>query len=159
MTFQSFTSEFFPMRELRGWGDDYKVYEATVAQVRAISDKLKTPPCQTVVADSITTTISNSANRFATLIQFSPNGALNWYLVFNSSAVVTLRPSLNRMYVLNDTIFIELGYHRQFGVYTKNQVSTFVIGPIRNSTTSAGQILLSVSYEGVPSIVSCTDIN
>jgi len=51
MNFQTFTSEFFLKREARGWGDDYKVYDFNVAEMRTLAAKLNTPTCQTELCE------------------------------------------------------------------------------------------------------------
>jgi len=51
MNFQTFTNAFFPTAESRDWGDDYKVYDLTLSQVRALAPNLKTPLCQSELCE------------------------------------------------------------------------------------------------------------
>jgi hypothetical protein len=49
MNFQTFTSFFFKKSEIRDWGDDYKVYEFNVAEIKKLAPQFKTPVCQTEI--------------------------------------------------------------------------------------------------------------
>jgi hypothetical protein len=51
MDFQAFTSEFFQKQETRGWGDDYKVYDLNVSELRVLAVNLSTPTCQTELCE------------------------------------------------------------------------------------------------------------
>jgi hypothetical protein len=51
MNFETFVSETIQKKETRCWGDDYKVYEMTVAELRALAPKLATPSCQTELSE------------------------------------------------------------------------------------------------------------
>ena len=51
MNFETLASETVQKKETRGWGDDYKVYEMTVAELRVLAPKLATPSCQTELSE------------------------------------------------------------------------------------------------------------
>jgi len=47
MNFELFAFQTFKKKETRGWGDDYKIYEVTVAELRLLAQQFATPSCQT----------------------------------------------------------------------------------------------------------------
>jgi hypothetical protein len=52
MNFDKFTSAIFDgAAEKRQFGDEYKIYELTIAEVRRLAEKLQTPSCQTELCE------------------------------------------------------------------------------------------------------------